>query len=122
MNYMLILINTVLSFAVILGMIQLIKSPEFYQKLTSFFYVVTNLTIIILISLADNIYFILDIVIILFLLELLMIVTFLSNKIKIISGRELNNRLKRAHYQEPAPFHDAPYLLKSWDKHFLHDW
>ncbi len=82
MDFMSILINTVLSFAIVLGLVQFIKNIQFYTKLVSFFYIVVNLTIIILVSFSDKIYFIIDIVIILLLLELLMIITFLSNKIK----------------------------------------
>ncbi|MFC1659080.1 hypothetical protein ACFL0U_00745 [Pseudomonadota bacterium] len=82
MDYALIFINIVLFFAVITGFIQFIKDVKFYNKLISFFYITTNLTIVVLLSFADNMQFILDIVIILLLLEMLMIVTFLSNKIR----------------------------------------
>jgi len=81
---MIILINTILSFAILLGFIQFIKNIEFFFKLLSFFYVTTNLTIVVLISVSDNINFIVDVVIILLLLQLLTVVTFLSNKIKSI--------------------------------------
>ena len=79
---MLIFINTIISFAIIFGFIQFFKNINFYDKLIGFFYIITNLTIIVLINFANDIQSIFDIVIILFLLEMLMIITFLSNKIK----------------------------------------
>jgi hypothetical protein len=79
---MLILINTIISFAILLGFIQFAKDVEFYKKLLSFFYIITNLTIVVLINFAGDMDFILDVIITLLLLEFLMIITFLSNKIK----------------------------------------
>jgi hypothetical protein len=72
----------VLSFGIFCALHSFIKTKEFYAKFTAFFYMCINLTIIILLSFLNNLHFIIDTVIILFLLELVIVLTFLSNKIR----------------------------------------
>jgi len=72
----------ILSFGTICALYQFIKTKEYYTKFTAFFYMCINLTIIILLSFLNDLHFITDTVIILFLLELVIVLTFLSNKIR----------------------------------------
>ena len=83
MQFMIIFIICIFSFSTICATHQFIKLEKFYEKLTAFFYICINLTMIILLSFLDNLHFIMDAIIILLLLELVIILTFLSNKSKI---------------------------------------